>query len=305
MIGSGNSGRGSARDRARVAAAALSLSVCMGLATGSAAPRPGAQKDHARGDITLTVFAAASLNETFHRAADEFSAAHAGTSFIFNFAGSQQLAQQLVLGARADIFASADARQMKAAGPAIDSITIRVFVRNLLVVVVPSGAGRAVHRLADLGSPGVKIVLAANAVPAGEYALRFIGRCSPSEGFPVDFMSAVLRNVVSYEENVRAVLAKVVLAEADAGVVYVTDAASASRRAVDTVDIPERLNVIAEYPIARVRESAHPAEAELFIRFLLSARGQELLEAAGFTRAPAAAKSTDAKPADTESHPHE
>jgi len=258
-----------------------------------------------RGGITLTVFAAASLNEAFRGAAAEFSAANPGTSFSFNFAGSQQLAQQIVLGARADVFASADMRQMRAAGSMIDSASIRVFVRNRLVVVVPPSPGRKVRHLTDLAAAGVKIVLAADAVPAGEYALRFIGECAASPGFPAGFRSAVMRNVVSYEENVRAVLAKVVLAEADAGIVYVTDAASVKNHGVDTVDIPGRLNVLAEYPVGRARESAHPAEAEQFIRFLLSRRGQEILEQSGFTRAVEPADGSGVTPAARGITPHE
>jgi len=253
--------------------------------------------------VIITVFAAASLNEAFHMAADEFSAANPGTTFLFNFAGSQQLAQQIILGAHADVFAPADMRQMDAAASMIDTASIRILVRNRLVVVVPASPGRKVRRLVDLGSPGVKIVLAANAVPAGAYALQFIDKCAAAPEFPAGFRSAVTHNAVSYEENVRAVLAKVVLAEADAGVVYVTDAASVKNHAVDTVDIPERLNVIAEYPIGRARESARPAEAERFIRFLLSARGRQILAQAGFT--PAFPEPGSVEPASPEITPHE
>ena len=255
--------------------------------------------------LVLTVFAAASLHEAFHRAADEYSAANPGTEFLFNFAGSQQLAQQIALGARADVFASADMRQMQAAMPMIDTASVQILARNRLAVVVPSSPGRKVRRLADLGSPGVKIVLAANAVPAGEYALRFIGKCAAAADFSPGFRSAVIKNVVSYEENVRAVLAKVVLAEADAGVVYVTDAASVKNHAVDTIEIPERLNVIAEYPVGRTRESPHAAEADRFIRFLLSARGQEILAQAGFTPARRTAEGSAPKPAPPENTRHE
>jgi len=258
-----------------------------------------------RGDITLTVFAAASLNEVFRQAAGEFTAANPGTSFLFNFAGSQQLSQQINLGARADLFAPADMRQMRAAGAMMDSSSIRVFARNRLVVVVPASPARNVRRLSDLGAQGVKIVLAARAVPAGEYALQFLGKCGEDPEFPGDFRSAVSRNVVSYEENVRAVLAKVVLAEADAGVVYVTDAASVATHGVDTIDIPQRLNVIAEYPVGRTRESTHPAVAERFIQFLISPRGQEILEKAGFTRAVSAPGSSKAKSSAPEIRPHE
>jgi len=274
-----------------------------------AAPAPpgasaGPPQRNGRAETTLTVFAAASLNEVFRKEAEAFHGAHPGTTFAFNFAGSQQLAQQIVLGARADVFASADMRQMHAAAPLIDSTSVRVFARNRLVVVVPSSPDRRVRRLSDLASPGVRLVLAARAVPAGDYAQQFIGKCASGGEFRDDFGSAVARNVVSYEENVRAVLAKVVLAEADAGIVYVSDAASAARNTVDTVDIPERLNVTAEYPVGRTRESAHAAEAERFIRFLLSEAGQQILARAGFTRAlPRAAAAPDASsPQDTSPH---
>ena len=157
--------------------------------------------------------------------------------------------------------------------------------------------------MANIAAPGTKVVLAAKAVPAGEYALQFIGKCQASREFPGDFRAAVMNNIVSYEENVRAVLAKVVLAEADAGVVYASDAASVKNHAVDTVDIPERLNVIADYPIGLTREGTHPAEAEQFIRFLLSARGQQILAQAGFT--PAVSETGSVTHTSPEPAPHE
>jgi len=234
-------------------------------------------------NIRLTVFAAASLNEAFREIASKFHEAHPGCTVVCNFAGSQQLVQQLTEGARADVFASADTKQMDAAvrSGRIDSGSVRTFVRNRLVIIAPHPGAR-VTSVGDLARSGIKVILADRGVPAGRYALQFLDRAGADSTLGPDFRERVLRNVVSYEENVRAVLSKVVLGEADAGVVYVSDLTGESRAGVDRIDIPDRMNIVATYPIAILKDSPHQETAGQFLRLVLSREGQSVLGRFGF-----------------------
>ncbi len=237
------------------------------------------------GEVTLTVFAAASLTEAFQELGARFEADNPGVTVSFNFAGSQQLAQQLAQGAPADLFASANTAQMTNAVQTgrIAPETIQPFVSNRLVVIYPQDNPAGVQTLADLAQPGLQLVLAAPAVPVGQYSLTFLDQAAQSEtagGTP--YRQAVLANVVSYEENVRAVLAKVILGEADAGIVYTNDIQPPAAASVGQIDIPDELNVVALYPIAPVQDSAHPAEARVFIDLILSPGGQAVLARYGF-----------------------
>ncbi len=232
----------------------------------------------------VIVFAAASLTEAFTELGGLFEAAHPGSSVIFNFAGSQQLAQQLGEGAPADLFASANARQMEVAIEAgrVLTETQQSFVQNRLVVIYPSDNPAGLSSLEGLAAPGVKLVLAAAEVPVGEYALAFLDRAGQEGALGAEFKAGALANVVSYEENVRAVLSKVLLGEADAGIVYASDISPANAAEVGRLDIPEAWNTIASYPVAPVSDAAHPALAQRFIELLLSAEGQALLARYGF-----------------------
>ncbi|HEU5090054.1 MAG TPA: molybdate ABC transporter substrate-binding protein, partial [Roseiflexaceae bacterium] len=215
-------------------------------ATSTLTAAPGAE---------LTVFAAASLTGAFNELASRFSAANGNATVTFNFAGSDQLAQQINQGAPADVFASANNRQMDAVIQAGDIIsgTQRVFARNRLVVVFPADNPGKLQSLQDLARPGVKIVLAARSVPVGGYALDFLDRAARLPEYTESYSETVLKNVVSYEDNVKAVLSKVMLGEADAGIVYTTDAASVTNGSIATLAIPDDLNTIAMYPIAATR----------------------------------------------------
>jgi molybdate transport system substrate-binding protein len=234
-------------------------------------------------NFTLTVFAAASLKEAFREIASMYSRANPNITVEFSFAGSQQLVQQISEGAPADVFASADLRQMDIATRSgiIDSTTVQIFAHNKLVIIVPK-TGAATHTIRDLINTGIKIVLADNAVPAGRYSLQSLDRISSDPAFGRGFKEKVLRNVVSYEENVRAVLAKVVLGEADAGIVYVSDIAGRPARDIEAIEIPDAWNAIASYPIATVKGSRHHEAAELFLRFVLSKECQSVLRRFGF-----------------------
>ena len=233
----------------------------------------------------LVVFAAASLTDAFTEIGAAFTA-ESGVAVTFNFAGSQTLAGQLASGAPADVFASANDRQMQAAVDAvrIDPATVRTFAANRLVVVTPRDNPAAIAAPADLAAPGLKLVLADGAVPVGQYSLQFLANASADSAYTATYSPTVLANVVSYEENVRAVLAKVSLGEADAGIVYSSDVTDAQREQVQLIEIPTALNVIATYPIAPVADSEQSALAQAFVDLVLSPAGQAILERYGFQR---------------------
>ncbi len=232
----------------------------------------------------VTVFAAASLNEAFGTMAEGYESANPGEKITFNFAGSQQLAEQIEQGAPVDVFASANMKQMQEAikSGRIDSASIKVFVHNRLVVVFPKENSVGIHSLGDLCKPHLKIVLADKSVPVGQYALEFLEKCNRSAAFDSSFKQNVLNNVVSYEENVKAVLSKVILGEADAGIVYTSDISKEAKEQVGTVEIPEALNIIATYPIAVIRDAQLREQAEKFVHYILSSDGQKILERFGF-----------------------
>jgi molybdate transport system substrate-binding protein len=234
--------------------------------------------------VNLNVFAAASLTEPFGEIGKIFEADHPGVAVGFNFAGSQQLAQQINEGAPADVFASANKKQMNVlieTGTVISG-TQQTFARNRLVVIYPQDNPAGLKELKDLANPGLKLVLAAQEVPVGQYALDFIDKAVAGPAFGAAFKDGVLKNVVSYENNVKTVLTKVALGEADAGIVYLSDISGADAEKVSQIDIPDALNVIASYPIAPVKGSKNPELAQAFIDLVLSAEGQDILEKYNF-----------------------
>jgi len=226
----------------------------------------------------LTVFAASSLRDAFQDLGRIFEQEHPGTSLSFNFAGSQELRTQVEHGARADVLASADPRTLRALAGAGLSLEPQVFARNEPVIVVPVGNPAGIDALADLPRAR-RLVVGAPEVPIGEYTVRILEAASRRYG-PA-FGAAVESRVASRELNVRQVLAKVALGEADAAIVYRTDAL-ASRGAVEVISIPPQLNVVAEYPIALLRGAARPGLARAFVELVLSSAGQAVLARHGF-----------------------
>jgi molybdate transport system substrate-binding protein len=243
---------------------------------GPGAPEPGG------GDRELVVFAAASLTEAFSEAAQQFELNNPGVTVVLNLAGSQQLAHQLSQGAPADVFASADEQQMEAAikTDRVRSGSDQTFASNHLALIYPADNPAGLRTLSDLARPGLKLVLAAPEVPAGHYATLFLDAAGVDPGFGPIFRDGVLANVVSYEENVRAVLSKVRLGEADAGIVYASDV-EPKLEDVGRLTIPEYLNVQAGYSIAPLINSEQSELAHEFIDFVLSSQGQGLLQENG------------------------
>lgn len=246
---------------------ALAVSACGG-AIQPASPAPSASSLAG----TLTVFAASSLTDVFRKAAEQLRARHPGTDYVFNFGSSSTLATQILNGAPADVFACADETNMqKIVDAQLSPAAPAFFVGNRLQIAVGPGNPRRITGLADVARPGLVVVLAGPTVPAGRYALEALQK------------TGVTITPMSQEVDVRAVLNKVALGEADAGIVYVTDVRSAAAR-VTGVDIPEQHQVIARYPITVVKGARHPGLATAFVEHLLSDDGQRLFAEFGFSR---------------------
>ena len=233
----------------------------------------------AEGD--LTVFAAASLTDAFEAIEAELEAANPALTITYNFGGSQALVTQLMEGAAADVFAAANAAQMTAAAEAgVIAGEPVTFVRNRLAIVTPAHNPAGIERPADLGNDGIRLVLAQPEVPAGRYAREAVCLMGADAAFGDDFVGQVAANVVSEEEDVRDALARVQLGEADAGIVYVSDAAAAGDD-VQVIPFPDEVNVVVAYPIATVA-GGDASIAGAFIAYLLGAEGQATLEDHGF-----------------------
>jgi molybdate transport system substrate-binding protein len=231
---------------------------------------------------TLTVFAAASLAESFRDLGRTLERRHPGLAVHFSFAGSQQLALQLEQGAPADVFASADQRWMDyARDKGLVTGATPVFARNRLVMIVPRTNPARIRQLADLARRGTKVVIAAEAVPVGRYTRDVLQKLAAADGFPPEYDKRVLANVVSQEENVKSVVAKVQLGEADAGVVYQSDVTPAVARYVRELVIPDASNVIASYPIALLARAKNAELAQEFIELVRSRTGQRVLQQHG------------------------
>jgi molybdate transport system substrate-binding protein len=226
---------------------------------------------------TLTIFAAASLTDAFGEIANAFETAHPGVDVTFNFAGSNTLRAQIEQGAQADVFASANTKEMDTlvTSGLVTEGGSQIFLTNRLVIVTPAKNPANLAIVHDLTRAGLKIVLAAEEVPVGRYSRQMLDNAG------VDFKTQVLANVVSNENSVRQVLAKVQLGEADAGIVYASDALAAPELPV--IEIPPEWNVQAEYPIATLKNAAHPELAAEFIAFVLSSQGQAILQKWGFS----------------------
>jgi molybdate transport system substrate-binding protein len=262
---------------------ALVAGLCFGCQAAAIPPNsPAATSGIEGGRTAVTVYAAASLTGAFGDIGKAFQAANPGTQVVFNFAGSQELRTAIEQGAHADVFASADAANMdKLVSLGLVRGPAHVFVTNRLVVIVPRDNLAGIKDLHDLAKPNVKLDVADPSVPVGNYMLQALEKLSGDASFGADFKTRVLARVVSKENNVKQVVSKVVLGEADAGVVYATDAQAAGG-SVTSLDIPDPFNVVATYPLAALKDSAQPLLADKFIAFVLSEQGQTILKQYGF-----------------------
>ena len=223
---------------------------------------------------TLTVSAAASLTDAFSDIGKTFEGQHDGVTVTFNFGPSDGLAGQIDEGAPVDVFASASSKWMDAVendGPGVTGRTD--FARNRLAIIVPSDDPAGIEGIGDLAKDGVKLVLAAEGVPVGDYAREALANAGIAD--------AALENVVSNEEDVRGVVTKVLSGDADAGIVYVTDVTPAVADQLKMIQIPDDVNVIATYPIAVVSGTKEAGLAQDFVDLVLG-DGQRTLAGNGF-----------------------
>jgi molybdate transport system substrate-binding protein len=267
----------------------FTLSACGGSApsVSESVPTEALQATEAQLSGELTVFAAASLTAAFTEAGANFEAQHPNTKIIFQFAGSDQLAEQIMQGAPADVFASANSKQMEKVveGGEVASDASQIFAHNRLVVVYPSDNPGQISSLLDLAKPKLKLVLASPSVPVGAYSLAFLEKAAALPDYTESYSPTVLANVVSYEDSVKAVFSKVALGEADAGIVYATDVSPESADKVQTLEIPNELNTVANYPIAPTMRAAQSEVAAAFVAYMLSPEGQAILATYGFVPA--------------------
>ncbi|MFE2352743.1 molybdate ABC transporter substrate-binding protein [Streptomyces parvulus] len=257
------------------AAALLALSACSSSdsdsGSGSGGKSEGAAGSAEKLSGTVNVFAAASLTESFTALGKTFEKEHPGTKVVFNFGGSDSLAAGITSGAPADVFASASPKTMKVVTDAdAASGTPATFVRNQLQIATLPGNPDKIASLKDLTGPGLKVVLCDKSVPCGAAAQKALD-ASKLELTPV-----------SYEEDVKSALNKVVLKEADAALVYKTDVKSA-RDKVEGVDFPESADAVNDYPITLLKDAPNAEAGKAFIELVRSAEGRKVLTEAGFT----------------------
>ena len=259
--------------RTRIFAGVPVLTIALLLAPGSV---PGSAVTPALPDVN--VFAAASLTEAFTVLGKVLEERNPQVRVKFTFGGSQRLATQIEQGAQADVFASADPRWMtylQQRGLLVG--TPREFARNRLVIIVPLTNPGRIAQLQDLARPGLKLVMAADAVPAGHYMRAVLAKLNQAPGFGQEYASNVLRNVVSEADNVKAVVTKVQLGEADAGAVYRSDVTSVVSGRVQILPIPDQYNVVVSYPIGIVKGGQSLTGASQFVGLVLSFLGQQML----------------------------
>jgi molybdate transport system substrate-binding protein len=238
-----------------------SASATGGSATTSSAPKVSG---------TVTVFAAASLKETFSTLGKQFETTYPGTKVVFNFGGSDTLAASITSGAPADVFAAASPKTMKTVTDAGDGDGApATFVRNQLEIATLPGNPDHIATLKDLTKPGLKVALCAKTVPCGSAAQTALTA------------SSLKLTPVSYEQDVKSALTKVELKEVDAAVVYKTDVNTAGGK-VEGVDFPESAKAINNYPIVELKNAPNDAGAQAFIALVKSAEGQKVLSGAGF-----------------------
>lgn len=258
--------------------ALLLLAVALSLVVLAPLTRPASPASAAPArQATLTVFAAASLTDAFKEIGQAFEA-EKSVPVTFNFGASSQLRTQLQQGASADVFASADQVQMNnarndgsIAGPDV------TFAKNRLVVITPKDNPGKLQSAADIANPGIRFVTATPEVPIGVYTQNMLDRMSQIAAFGADFKDRANANIVSREPNVRQVVAKVRLGEADAAVVYFSDVTPSSAPDLMTIPIPDDLNTPATYPIALVANGPQAELGQAFIDMVMAPAGQAIL----------------------------
>ena len=248
----------------------------------------------------LTVFTAASLTGAFGEIGQMYEN-ETNISVVFNFDGSQALRTQIENGAYADLFASANKKQMNALknGGLMNNSSVVIFTKNKLSLIVPKDNPANISSLLDLAKPGLKIVMGTKDVPVGDYALQIISNLGNNSSYGPEYKTKALANVISQETSVNYVVTKVALGEADVGFAYVSDITENLASKVDKIDIPAEYNIIAEYPMGILLEAKYPTESREFMNLVLSDEGKAVLEKYGFSPVesePAKSKGTATAP---------
>jgi molybdate transport system substrate-binding protein len=263
--------------------AALSFTLVAAVERPAARSTPAAAPAAQGGE--LTVFAAASLTDAFNELGPLFESQQPPARVVFNYGPSSGLRTQIENGAPADVYASADEAQMDLARQSgVVAGEPQVFARNALVLITPRDNPGRIEALHDLARPGLRLVTTGQQVPIGAYTRQVFGALSQDPAYGADFAERVHANVRSEEDNVRAVVAKVVLGEADGGIVYSSDVTPRVAPEVRQIAIPEQFNVVATYPIAVVQGARQAALAQRWLDLVLSASGQTILAQHGFQR---------------------
>ncbi len=260
---------------------AVAVAACSGGAGGAGAPSAAPSASSSAAPVELQVYAAASLKGVLAKAKGAYETAHPGVTLSISTDSSAALEAKIEQGAPADVFLSADTsnpQKLVDAGLAAGSL-VR-FAANFLTIIVPADDPAGVTSPKDLARSGLKIIAAGDTVPVTKYATRLVANLAGLPGYPAGFEAAYAANVVSKEDNVAAVVAKIELGEGDAGIVYVTDARSSSK--VRTIPVPETANVAATYGGVAVKASANAPAAAAFLAWLTGSDGKAILASFGF-----------------------
>ncbi|MFL5712294.1 MAG: molybdate ABC transporter substrate-binding protein [Chloroflexota bacterium] len=252
------------------------LGACSGVQAGASVAQSAAAPT-----VGVTLYAAASLKGVLGAARSAYESSHPGVTIAISTDSSSALETKIEQGAPADVFLSADTANPKKLVDANLTVGPTVaFAGNKLAVIVPASNPAGITSPADLAKPSVKVIAAGDAVPVTKYANQVVANLAMEPGYPADFEARYRQNIVSREDNVSAVVAKLELGEGDAAIVYVTDAKASTR--VATVDIPARANALATYAGVVTKESQNPSDAGAFLTWFAGPNGQAILGSFGF-----------------------
>jgi molybdate transport system substrate-binding protein len=271
--------------RSRLVASIAALAVVLAACSSSATPAPSAPAPSAVASSAapagLTIYAASSLKAVMAKVQTAYEAANPGTTLSISTDSSSALETKIEQGAPADVFLSADtANPQKLVDKELAAGAVTKFAGNLLTVIVPMANPAGIQTPADLARPGIKVVAAGDAVPITKYAAQLVANLATQPGYPADFVASYTANIVSKEDNVAAVVAKIELGEGDAGIVYVTDAKTSTK--VMTIAVPDAANVPATYGGVVVKASPNVAAAQAFLTWFAGPDGQAILASFGF-----------------------
>jgi molybdate transport system substrate-binding protein len=231
----------------------------------------------------VVVYAGASLTEPFQAIEKAFEAQNAAIDIQINFATGQQQLQQMENGAVVDVFAAAKEQQMldAIASGFVPVSSQQTFAKNRIIVITPSHNPGNIQSLNDLANSGIKLIVGTDQTAVGQYTNVFLDKINGTNGFAEDYKESVLHNVISYETDVKAVLTKIILGEGDVGIVFVSDYVLNKNKLL-SVDIPEAFNELINYTIAITNNGNSNTDANLFLDFVLSSDGQEIIKEYGF-----------------------